>query len=309
SALLDPMQTLSNATSGLRTAIADRDRAAFGDHLDAIEAALPSLAKAAAKLPRPIAAAAAIDALRAAARDLRHPVGDGVASDRWDLSRLRGACTACHAHNRPDNADRGLFPNMGGAVAGRVALLGRDGDPIDDRSGVVVFLERDDDRPEPRPRPPAISQRGCRFEPAVLAVTVGTTVRFPNDDVVFHNVFSLSRGNTFDLGTYGKGKEKQRVFDKPGLIKVHCNIHAAMASHVLVLNSERHAVTNTDGTWCIPDVPPGQYSLRVWHALADGQRRPLEVGNALIDAALEVRETKTRAPHTDKHGRRYRKKY
>ena len=127
---------------------------------------------------------------------------------------------------------------------------------------------------------------------------------------MFHNVFSLSRGNAFDLGTYGKGKTEQRTFVQPGLVQVHCNIHADMASHILVLNTERAAVCDERGYWSIPDVPTGTYSLRVWHALAAEQQRELVVdGRGALPVTIDVRENRVRAPHPNKNGRRYRKRY
>jgi hypothetical protein len=203
-----------------------------------------------------------------------------------------------------------MFPNRGNVVAGTLRLFEQDGGARDDAADIAIFLERVGARPEPRPRPPQISQRGRRFDPAVLVVTRGTTVRFPNDDVVFHNVFSLSRGNAFDLGTYGKGHERQHTFTTPGLAKIHCNIHPDMASHILVVDSAQHAVTAADGSWVIGDVPDGDWVLRVWHALAEEQRHDVRVaGGEIRTVPLVVRETRPRVQHRDKNGRAYRRRY
>ncbi len=306
--LMRHMKEMSAAVTALEHALAAGDRPSFAAPLDALTATLPRLRDA--TLPEAAAAAAAITDLETAIADLRAPVGDGSTSDAWDLAALRGACTACHLQNRSENVDRGLFPNHGGLVTGSLELAEQDGTARSDRSGVVVFLEADGLQAPPLPRKPTISQQGRRFAPAVLTVTPGTTVRFPNDDIVFHNVFSLSRGNAFDLGIYGKGVEHERVLVQPGLVKVHCNIHPDMAADVLVLTTPYTAVSRANGFWAIPDVAPGDYTLRVWHPLADEQRQPLHVDDgAAVTVPLAVRETKPRVQHTDKNGRRYDAKY
>ncbi|MBL8755606.1 MAG: hypothetical protein JNK15_20080 [Planctomycetes bacterium] len=297
------MQRCSEAVDAIDRALAARDR-------KALAAPVAALATACKELPNSPAGIAAAASITAAATDLLRPIGDGAASDAHDLARLRAACTHCHLHTRRDNDSRGLFPNRGGAAFGTVTLRERDGAARTDAGGVVVFVEGSGVAANPPPRNPVIAQRGRRFEPAVLVVPPGTTVEFPNDDVVFHNVFSLSRGNAFDLGTYGKGAAKQRTFATPGLCKVHCNIHADMAASVLVLPTPWHAVTAADGTWSLPDLPAGTFTLRVWHPLADEQKHRLEVvADRATAVDLQVQESKPRAPHTDKNGRAYPEKY
>ena len=304
------MMRLADATTRLAKAVDASDRSAYQAPLDALEASLPKLRSLAGSLSDPARARRSVDALARAIVDLRHPVGDGRASDPWDLVQLRRACTMCHVGHRSLNRERGLFPNVGGVVAGTIALRDRGGSQLQQSGGVVVFLEQPGERASARPRPASISQRGRRFDPAVLVIERGTTVSFPNDDVVFHNVFSLSRGNAFDLGTYAKGRQEQRTFESAGLVKVHCNIHSDMAAHILVLESAHHAVSDDEGRWLITNVPPGTYTLRVWHALAKEQRRSIQVdADQLLEVPLEIRESKTRLQHPNKHGRRYRRKY
>jgi len=306
--LLPLMQRCAELTTELQRAIDARDRAA-------ITAAATTLAAVATPLGDPArgehdVANRAVATLVTAAKDLTRPVGDGSASDRFDLARLRSACTSCHLQRRDRNEERGLFPNRGNIVHGTLRLEQLDGEIRADASGVVVFLERGDPPPPALPRAPVITQRGRRFDPPVLIVTPGTRVVFPNDDLVFHNVFSLSRGNAFDLGTYGKGVAKERTFDIPGLVKVHCNIHPEMSAHVLVLTTPLTAVSDHEGRWSIGDVPDGSYTLRVWQPLADEHRAPVTVagGNAFA-VPLVVRESKPRLQHPDKNGRRYPEKY
>ncbi|HEX5052668.1 MAG TPA: hypothetical protein VFZ65_12905 [Planctomycetota bacterium] len=308
--LLAVMKHLSQAVTTLQKAVAAHDRAAYPAPLDTLAEQVRGLRATNLPLAGARETGVWLLQLQEAIDDLRQPVADGSASDEWDLGRLRGACTGCHVQYRSHNDTRGLFPNRGNVVTGTLRLEEQDGTAREDRSAVVVFLEGPELRSPPLPRSPVLSQKGRSFHPPVLVVTAGTTVVFPNDDLVFHNVFSLSRSNPFDLGTYGAGSRQQHVFANPGLVKVHCNIHPDMAAHVLVLASSFAAVTSASGFWMIPDVPDGEYTLRVWHPLGDGQQQTVRVADgAALEVALTVRETRPRVQHTDKNGRPYPVKY
>ena len=115
-----------------------------------------------------------------------------------------------------------------------------------------------------------MDQRDETFVPHVLAVTAGSTVDFTNSDRTYHNVFSFSKGNRFDLGRYGRGKSKSVRFDRPGIVRVFCDIHSHMSAYVLVLGHRFFAVTDAEGRYSIDGVPPGAYSLVAWN---DGQVR------------------------------------
>lgn len=149
-------------------------------------------------------------------------------------------------------------------------------DPID-RRRVVVYLDwapqkAFEELPARRAR---MDQRGEQFVPRVLAVTVGTVVDFPNNDAKFHNVFSLSRVRTFDLGRYPVGRSKAVTFDRPGIVPVFCDIHSHMSAYIVVFSHPFFAVTDADGRYAIPNVPPSSYRLMVWSEL--GQAAPRNV--------------------------------
>jgi hypothetical protein len=97
-------------------------------------------------------------------------------------------------------------------------------------------------------------------------VGVGTTVSFPNADPFFHNVFSYSSAKRFDLGRYPRGESKQVVFEEAGIVDVFCEVHEFMRSAVVVVESPYHAIVGDDFRFVIGDVPPGEYTLVVWHA-------------------------------------------
>jgi plastocyanin len=127
----------------------------------------------------------------------------------------------------------------------------------------VVWLEATG-APATRSQRVVVDQRNLAFTPHVLAVRVGTTVDFPNNDKVFHNVFSFRDGKKFDLGMYPKGASRPIVFDKPGLARLFCNIHPNMAAYVLAVDSPFFAVSIQDGTFTIADVPAGTYTYHAW---------------------------------------------
>jgi len=110
-----------------------------------------------------------------------------------------------------------------------------------------------------------MDQRNETFVPHVLAVRTGTTVDFPNSDRIYHNVFSLSPTRRFDLGRYAVGRSKAVRFDRPGVVRVFCDIHSHMSAFILVFSHRYFAVTQADGTFQLPPVPAGTYMLAGWY--------------------------------------------
>ena len=103
------------------------------------------------------------------------------------------------------------------------------------------------------------------FVPHVVAITRGSSVDFPNDDSIFHNVFSLSGAATFNLGRYPKGQSRPWKFTKAGIVKVFCDIHSHMSATILVLDHPYFTVPELDGTFELANVPSGQYTIVGWH--------------------------------------------
>jgi plastocyanin len=111
----------------------------------------------------------------------------------------------------------------------------------------------------------SLDQRNETFVPHLLAITVGTVVDFPNSDRTYHNVFSLSKAKRFDLGRYAAGHSKSIVFDRPGIVRVFCDIHSHMNAFILVFSHRFFAVTDTEGRYAIGGVPAGTYTLSAWY--------------------------------------------
>lgn len=129
---------------------------------------------------------------------------------------------------------------------------------------VVVYV-KDAPKTAVAPMHAAIRQRNENFVPRVVAVTVGSEVDFPNDDPIYHNVFSLSRVKTFDLGRYPQGKSRRQRFDKPGVVKVFCQIHSHMSATVMVFDHPWFVIPAEQGTFELSGVPPGMHQVTAWH--------------------------------------------
>ena len=151
-----------------------------------------------------------------------------------------------------------------------------------DRRRSVVYLETApraafDQREEPRAR---MDQKGEAFVPHILAIVAGTTVDFPNNDHTYHNVFSLSKTRSFDLGRYAAGRSKSVRFDRPGIVRVFCDIHSHMSAYILVFAHRYFAVTDNEGRYRLDNVPPGTYTLIAWNESAAQESRRVVVAEA-----------------------------
>jgi plastocyanin len=196
----------------------------------------------------------------------------------------------------------------GGTIAGRVEVLrgpgGEEGRPTvadlghhaprdaPDRRRSVVYLETAPQAAFDAPPPgrAVLDQRNETFVPYVLAVTVGSTVDFPNSDRVYHNVFSLSKPKRFDLGRYPKGRSRSVRFDQPGVVRVFCEIHSHMSAFILVFAHRYFATTDAEGRYRIEGVPPGDYTVTLWNDGAVRGRRAVRVGapGDSVDVDFEV---------------------
>jgi len=160
-----------------------------------------------------------------------------------------------------------------------------------DRLRSVVYLES-----APRsafeqsdPARAVMDQRNETFVPHVLAITTGTIVDFPNSDRIYHNVFSLSKTKPFDLGRYAAGKSQSVRFDRPGIVRVFCEIHSHMSAFILVFNHPFFAVTDTGGRYRIDNVPPGNYNVIAWNEGLASEPKLIAVpdgGTSELDFAL-----------------------
>jgi len=141
-------------------------------------------------------------------------------------------------------------------------------------------------------RPSSVLQKGAMFEPHVLPVMRGTKVEWPNHDEIYHNVFSFSEGNAFDLGLYKKDDGLKSVtFTNTGRVDVFCSIHSRMNCIVLVLENPFFASTDSKGKYLIQNVPPGTYKLKAWHERLPSLTKEITVaesGDLKVDFTLGI---------------------
>jgi plastocyanin len=166
-----------------------------------------------------------------------------------------------------------------------------DEDPLAfERSRVVVYLDG------PRPSPPAtftMEQKGRRFIPDTLVVPAGSTVSFPNLDPIFHNVFSLSKPKSFDLGNYPRGQTRTVMLPKPGVVFVHCHLHPNMAAAIIVTPNQWNTKSDGAGRFALSAVPPGNYTVVAWHKAAGFFRQEVQVtaaGSAPVQFVIPLDE-------------------
>jgi plastocyanin len=194
-----------------------------------------------------------------------------------------------------------------GALAGRVTVLDR-GHPRKNAGNVVIWIEGVASGPGGR-RTPREQMESLQksFVPRVLAVPVGTEIEFPNNDPIFHNVFSVSGVNRFDLGLYRRGTSRRKRFDQSGLVRVYCNIHPQMVGYIWVLDTSAYTVTRSDGAYRIEKVPAGDQTVHVWSEETGEQTQEIrinETGTTTFDPRLDATGFVPR-PHKNKYGKDY----
>ncbi len=146
-----------------------------------------------------------------------------------------------------------------------------------DNANAVVYIDKIPGKTfAPPANPSTMDQLNLKFVPHVLTILAGTKVKFPNSDVVRHNVFSPSSVQKFTLGTYKLGETRLQVFAKPGVVTLLCNIHAEMSAYIVVTETPYSAITDAAGNYTISNVPPGRYILRVWHEKS-AKTAPLDI--------------------------------
>jgi plastocyanin len=193
---------------------------------------------------------------------------------------------------------------LAGTVRGSVTVEGRKG-PVEPL-GVVICLTSEGSR-SPAPRRFEVETRAKQFHPAALAVPTGSTLAFPNHDPILHNVFSVSPGNSFDLGLYGEDESKEVVLATPGPVRIFCNVHAHMAFYALVCPSPHVAAVDEGGLFEIAEVPAGRWIVTAWDERGGEEELEIEVGSAgptEVELALDATGYKRRQ-HLDKEGRPY----
>ena len=189
------------------------------------------------------------------------------------------------------------------ALEGEISLTRR-GRPAHESARALVYFEP----AEPTSTAPSqtefeITMVDKQFSPQSLVVPVGSTVRFPNEDTILHNVFSVSGDNRFDLGLYRRGQGKEATFESPGVVRVFCNVHHAMVAYIVVVDTPYYTTANGDGSFVL-DAPEVDGTLHVWHPRTEPWSQEISGGADPLEIELTI--DKPRVPrHKNKHGRAY----
>lgn len=163
--------------------------------------------------------------------------------------------------------------DQGGIVAGTVR-----GAETTDAQAVVYLVPLTSDSLGVDPDTVLVDQRGLAFEPGVIVGRPGLTVEFRNSDPMLHNVFGFLRGGPeFDLGTYPRLQSRSHTFAEPGAHVILCHMHPEMLAWVIVVPSAYHGGVGSDGGFRIESVPPGSYSVRVWHSRGVVDPIPIQI--------------------------------
>ena len=204
-----------------------------------------------------------------------------------------------------------IIGSDGGAVSGKVEILEADGVKRTVVREVLVYLDGVEAAAPASllERTRELKSQDKAFVPHVQVVPVGGEISFPNVDEIMHNVFSITRGNRFDLGLYKSGTSKTHVFEAPGLVRIYRNIHPQMSGFVHVRDNPYFALTEPDGSFRISDVPPGDYTIKVWSEQGEAEQSITVGAEGLsgVQFALDVSRYQ-RKPHLNKFGKPYKRK-
>jgi plastocyanin len=195
--------------------------------------------------------------------------------------------------------------HAGGRVVGKVTVTDSNGKPAS--VDVIVYVAGFAEQGTTSAPAATITQKGRKFVPDLVAITVGQSVSFPNGDAFLHNVFSQSPPRKFDLGSFKKGETKDKQFPTTGVIDVYCNIHPEMAATILVLPNKRHTRAAPDGSFAIDGIPAGTWTVFAYSRRAtkpaSASVTVTEGGEVTVNLAI-VRGAEP--PHVNKYGEKYK---
>lgn len=192
-----------------------------------------------------------------AARTFRDGAPPRIATALKTLPASTAAQPAVVGGSETDSPDKRL---LAGSLHGSIKI---DGKAPTGFGVVMLWPEKGSKKRVAKQR--IIEQRGKTFAPHITAVPVGSTVSFPNFDPIFHNVFSLSKAKAFDLGMYKNGETREVKLDKPGIVRLGCNLHANMSAYVVVVDAPHYVIVENDGSYSFKSLAPGKYRVQAWN--------------------------------------------
>jgi plastocyanin len=195
-----------------------------------------------------------------------------------------------------------------GPVSGQVSIIERPGESTEDLGNTVIYLDAAASiKPKLQPTTDRIALQSRQFSPHIRIVPQGSKVEFPNQDPFSHNVFSKASQGPFDTDVFGRGKTKSTTFKQAGVYPLYCNVHPRMTAFVVAVNTPYFAQAGADGRFSIGDVPPGTYTIHVWHERAAEQTASIAVASGGVGGLkyqLDARNYKY-VQHKNKFGKDY----
>jgi plastocyanin len=195
------------------------------------------------------------------------------------------------------------------ALSGHISFVTKRGqNPVAEET--LVWLEATSPARGAKKAPVTVQMttRGKMLLPHVMAIPVGSSVSFPNQDPISHNIFSLTSGNQFDLGLYRTGAGKSHTFAVPGIVNVYCNVHPQMSAVIHVMATPYFAFANARGDFALTDVPAGKYDLVAWNEQGGTTRTAVDLAGtgtaAPVAVTLDSRSYRA-MNHTNKSGKAY----
>jgi len=192
-------------------------------------------------------------------------------------------------------------------ISGKVDVILKGDKKKSDLSGVIVYLSAPDANISASmlKKPYSLSTKNKQFNPTVMAVPLGASVNFPNYDPIFHNLFSVSAPNDFDLGLYKGGASKSKVFEKPGIVKVFCNVHPGMTATLLVAESAYFTLADKAGNFVLKSVPSGSYEIRAYSPEGQASKNIESMDQSITMNLTIDGKTFKRIQHKNKFGKDY----
>lgn len=201
------------------------------------------------------------EALAPVADQFRAGAPPRVTTPTIQVEKLPAQPRAVGNSEEEDEAEQAPPPPQVGSLSGTLEI---DGKPASGAYGLITLEPASGTWKPRRPKRHVMAQRNREFNPRVMAIAVGSTVAFPNFDTIFHNVFSTSPIAPFDLGIYRTGEAREYKFEKEGIIRLGCNLHANMAGYIVVVAAPSYVVTDDQGKFRFRRLAPGKYKLKAW---------------------------------------------
>src|ERR1043166_6136098 len=194
-----------------------------------------------------------------------------------------------------------------GPVSGQVSIQERPGEQTEDLGNTVVYLDAPGMKAKPQPINEAFALQGRNIVPHVRIVPAGSKLEFANQDPFSHNVFTKATQGPFDTDVFGRNKKKSATVKEAGVYPLYCNVHPRMTGFVIAVNTPYYAQAGNDGRFTIGNVPPGTYTIHVWHERGGEQTGPITVTSAGLGGLryqLDARGYKY-VQHKNKFGKDY----